>query len=114
MEKENKHTVFGSKLVKRAEAVRDFYHGKDTKQVRVRSVQKLEFVARKLYSAKQVKKIREDVGLTQQGLADLLATAVDTVRKWEQDSSAPTGPALRLLQMIEQDGIPPSLISRMA
>jgi putative transcriptional regulator len=114
MQKENKQTEFGSKLVKRAEAVRDFYHGVDTKKVRVKTVQKLEFVARKSYSAKQVKKIREDVGLTQQGLADLLGTSVDTVRKWEQDSSAPTGPALRILQMIEREGIPASLISKMA
>lgn len=114
MKKENRHTEFGSKLIKRVESVRDFYHGQDNGQVLVRTMQKVAFIARKSYSAKQVKKIREDAGLTQQSLADLLATSVDTVRKWEQDQSNPTGPAVRLLQMIEQDGIPQSLISERA
>jgi putative transcriptional regulator len=114
MQKEKKQTEFGSTLVNRGEAILDFYNGVDTKKIRVKTVQKFEFVAKKAYSAKQVKKIRVNVGLTQQGLAELLGTSVDTVRKWELDSSAPTGPALRILQMIESGGIPASLISKMA
>lgn len=114
MPKKNKHTEFGSKLIKRAESVRNFYHGKDNGQVRVRMMPKVDFIAPKHYSAKQVKKIREEAGLTQQNLADLLATSVDTVRKWEQNLSNPTGPALRLLQMVEQNGIPQSLIAERA
>ena len=114
MEKENKHTKFGSKLINRVEAVRDHYQGKGKDKVRVRTMNKVEFIARKSYTAEQVKAIRERAGLTQQGLADLLATCVDTVRKWEQDSSSPTGPALRLLQMIEQEGIPKALIANRA
>lgn len=114
MEKKNKHTEFGSKLINRVEAVRDYYHGNGEGKVRIRAMKKIKFIASKSYSAEQVKKIREAVGLTQQSLADLLATSVDTIRKWEQDSSTPSGPALRLLQMIEQEGVPESLIAERA
>lgn len=114
MEKEVKHTALGKKLVNRLESVRDFYHGKDEGKVRVRSMSKVEFVAHKSYTAKQIKEIREAAGLTQQALAELLATSVDAVRKWEQSASVPNGPALRLLQMLERDGIPESLIAHQA
>ncbi len=114
MGKKETSKTFGEKLIMRAEAVRDYYHNKDESHVRVRTMKKVEFIAHKSYSAKQIKSIREATGLTQQNLAELMSTSVDTVRKWEQNCSSPSGPALRLLQMLEKQGVPDVLIAERA
>lgn len=107
----NKHTDLGSKLLERAEAVRDFYVQKDKTKVRVKRLNKFEFLPRPDYDASDIKKIRAKSQLTQESLADLMGTSIDTVRKWEQNISQPTGPALRLLQMLDAQGIPKILIA---
>lgn len=107
----NKTSAFGTKLLKRAEAVRDFYVEKDSTKVRVKRLSKFEFIPRPNYDADDIKNIRAKSQLTQEALADLMGTSIDTVRKWEQNVSQPTGPALRLLQMLEAEGIPKILIA---
>jgi len=43
--------------------------------------------------------IRERMGLTQERFAAALCISVKTLRNWEQGRRAPSGPAMRLLQI---------------
>jgi len=46
-----------------------------------------------------VKKIREDMGLSQSAFAGLLGVSVRTLQEWEQGRRNPTGPAQALLRV---------------
>lgn len=46
-----------------------------------------------------VKAARERLGLSQPAFADLIDTPVATLRDWEQGRFAPTGAALRLMEI---------------
>lgn len=47
--------------------------------------------------------IRARLGLTQQQFARRFAFSVRTLRRWEQSTRTPTGPALALLRVIDRD-----------
>jgi putative transcriptional regulator len=47
----------------------------------------------------QVKRIRDNYGLTQEEFAALLGISVSTLRNWEQGRRAPDGPARVLLRV---------------
>ncbi len=55
------------------------------------------------FSAKQIKKIREDLGLSQQEFSELILVSVRTLQNWEQGRRQPQGPALALLRIIKKD-----------
>jgi putative transcriptional regulator len=46
--------------------------------------------------------IRERLGITQERFAALLCISVKTLRNWEQGRREPSGPAMRLLQIIDK------------
>ncbi|NWA60184.1 helix-turn-helix domain-containing protein [Pantoea sp. B9002] len=49
-----------------------------------------------------VKLIRKNAGLKQAEFADAMGVSVDLIRSWEQQRRNPTGPALKMLFLIEQ------------
>jgi putative transcriptional regulator len=56
-------------------------------------------------SAKQIRALRVRTGMSQAGFAAFLNTSVSVVQKWENGETTPSGPALKLLNAIEQKGI---------
>jgi putative transcriptional regulator len=52
--------------------------------------------------------IRERLGLTQERFAAMLCISVKTLRNWEQGRRDPSGPAMRLLQIVDKH---PELLS---
>ena len=54
------------------------------------------------YTAVEVRKLREDLKLSQGLFEKVLNVSVNTVRKWEQDERHPSGPSARLLQIAEK------------
>ncbi len=56
-------------------------------------------------SAAEIKQIREALHFSQPVFALHLHTSVSTVRKWEQGETHPTGPALKLLNIIADKGL---------
>jgi len=46
--------------------------------------------------------IRERLALTQERFAELLCISVKTLRNWEQGRRDPSGPAMRLLQIVDK------------
>ncbi|MDI6955077.1 NadS family protein, partial [Pantoea sp. Pa-EAmG] len=49
-----------------------------------------------------VKLIRKNAGLKQAEFADAMGVSVDLIRSWEQHRRSPTGPALKMLYLIQQ------------
>tara|TARA_B100000700_G_C15063644_1_gene867839 strand:+ start:11569 stop:11862 length:294 start_codon:yes stop_codon:yes gene_type:complete len=51
----------------------------------------------------RLKRIRQQVNLSQPKFAKLIGVEVSTLRNWEQGRREPTGPARVLIQAIEKD-----------
>ncbi|WP_312283901.1 DNA-binding transcriptional regulator [Candidatus Igneacidithiobacillus taiwanensis] len=57
------------------------------------------------FSPQQVKHLRETLRVSQPVFARYLHTTASTVRKWEQGQTHPSGPALKLLNVIADKGL---------
>lgn len=57
------------------------------------------------YEGKQIRELRRRVRLSQTVLASLLNTSASTVRKWEIGEKNPSGPSLKLLDMLDRKGL---------
>ena len=55
------------------------------------------------FSPLDVKKIREETGLSQREFSELVHISLRTLQNWEQGRRAPTGPALALLTIIKNN-----------
>jgi putative transcriptional regulator len=53
----------------------------------------------------QIKSIRERSHVSQAVFARLLNTSVSTVQKWEVGAKHPSGPALKLLSLVQKRGL---------
>ncbi|CCU71766.1 helix-turn-helix domain-containing protein [Thalassolituus oleivorans] len=59
----------------------------------------------KEYSASQIRSIRTQNHASQSVFAAYLNTSVSTVQKWEQGIKKPNGPSLKLLNIVEKNGL---------
>ena len=57
------------------------------------------------FSAADIRRLREKLRFSQPVFALHLHTTASTVRKWEQGETRPTGPALKLLNVIADKGL---------
>lgn len=57
------------------------------------------------FGAADIKRLREALNFSQTVFARYLHTTASTVRKWEQGETQPTGPALKLLNVIASKGL---------
>lgn len=57
------------------------------------------------YSSEQIRALREQLKLSQTVLASVLNTSASTVRKWEIGEKRPSGPSLKLLNLLERKGL---------
>ena len=57
------------------------------------------------YNGAKVKALRTKRQLSQSVLASLLNTSLSTVRKWQIDEKRPSGPSLKLLNIIDRKGL---------
>ena len=61
------------------------------------------------FEAKEIKNIRNELGMTQVLFAGFMGVSTKTVEAWESGRNMPDGPARRILSMLEVD---PSLPQR--
>lgn len=54
---------------------------------------------------RKIKQIREKAHLSQAVFAAVLNTSVSTVQKWEIGNKKPSGPSLKLLNLIDRKGL---------
>jgi len=57
------------------------------------------------YDAERIRALRKKLQLSQAVLAAVLNTSVSSVRKWEAGDKKPSGPSLKLLNLIERKGL---------
>ena len=57
------------------------------------------------YDAVRIKALRARLQLSQAVLASALNTSASTVRKWEVGDKRPSGPSLKLLDLIDRKGL---------
>lgn len=57
------------------------------------------------FSAADIRRLREGLNFSQPVFALHLHTTASTVRKWEQGDTHPSGPALKLLNVIADKGL---------
>jgi putative transcriptional regulator len=59
----------------------------------------------RVYSAYEIKRLRLRERASQAVFAAYLNTSVSTVQKWEIGEKKPSGPALKLLDLVERKGL---------
>ena len=57
------------------------------------------------YTGEKIQAIRKRYKLSQAVLASLLNTSLSTVRQWEIGEKHPSGPSLKLLDLLERKGL---------
>jgi putative transcriptional regulator len=57
------------------------------------------------YHSKKIRDLREHLHLSQAVLAAILNTSISTVRKWEVGGKHPSGPSLKLLNLLDRKGL---------
>jgi len=57
------------------------------------------------YTADQIKTIRKRYHISQAVLASIINTSISTVQKWEIGDKHPSGPSLKLLNIIDRQGL---------
>jgi putative transcriptional regulator len=57
------------------------------------------------YDSQRIRALRDHLQLSQAVLAAVLNTSLSTVRKWEVGDKHPSGPSLKLLNLLERKGL---------
>ena len=57
------------------------------------------------YDSEQIRALRDHLQLSQAVLAAVLNTSLSTVRKWEVGEKHPSGPSLKLLNLLDRKGL---------
>ena len=71
----------------------------------MREIESLRVESPRVYSAYEIKRLRLKERASQAVFAAYLNTSVSTVQKWEIGEKAPSGMALRLLDLVERKGL---------
>lgn len=74
-------------------------------QVTMREFDRLSLAPAPPLRPAQIKRIRETSRVSQAVFAALLNTSVSTVQKWEIGQKRPTGTALKLLHLVQKNGL---------
>ena len=57
------------------------------------------------YNSEKIRALRDHLQLSQSVLAAVLNTSLSTVRKWEVGDKHPSGPSLKLLNLLDRKGL---------
>jgi putative transcriptional regulator len=87
------------------ETAHDLHDAGVMDDVTMREFDALNLPPIKQYTAVQIKRIRKKNKVSQPVFAAYLNTSASTVRQWEQDKKHPRGTALKLINLVEKQGI---------
>ncbi len=57
------------------------------------------------YDSARIRSLRRRLKISQAVMASVLNTSLSTVRKWEQGDKQPSGPSLKLLNLLDRKGL---------
>lgn len=87
------------------ETASDFYAAGFIDKRRMRQYDALCLAPVPRYSSKRIRALRQRYKLSQTVLASVLNTSVSTVRQWEIGEKRPSGPSLKLLDLLDRKGL---------
>ena len=74
-------------------------------QATMREIEQLCFPPLPTLTADDIRRIRAKAQMSQPKFADLLNVGASTVAQWEQGRKKPSGPSMRLLDLIDRKGV---------
>ena len=87
------------------ETARDLHSAKLISKRRMREYDALCHLDVHEIAPQKIKSLREKAHISQAVFAAVLNTSVSTVQKWEVGDKKPSGPSLKLLNLIENKGL---------
>ena len=87
------------------ETIEGLYRTGTVTELTLKEVKILGLSEVKPYAPKSIARLRRKLKLSQAALARFINTSVRTVQKWEQGAKRPSGPALKLLHIIDEKGL---------
>lgn len=87
------------------ETIEGLYKTGTVNGITLKEVRALALPEVKPYSPRAITRIRRKLKLSQAALARFINASVYTVQKWEQGTKKPSGPALKLLHIIDEKGL---------
>ena len=87
------------------ETMEGLYKNGSIDEITIREVRALAMEDIKPYPPRAIAGLRRKLKLSQAAFARFINTSVITVQKWEQGANKPSGPALKLLHIIEEKGL---------
>jgi putative transcriptional regulator len=87
------------------ETAKDLYEAGTMSATTMREFDALCLPPVKEYSAAQIRRLRQRTKASQAVFAACLNTSTSTVQKWEQGQKRPNGPSLKLLNLVDRQGL---------
>lgn len=87
------------------ETIEGLYKTGTVDEITLKEVRALALPQVKPYSPRAIVRLRRRLKLSQAALAKFINASVFTVQKWEQGTKKPSGPALKLLHIIDEKGL---------
>ena len=87
------------------EGARDLHSAGFIDKRRMREYEVLCLAPIPQYSSKRIRALRDRHKLSQAVLASMLNTSLSTVRQWEIGDKRPSGPSLKLLNLLDRKGL---------
>lgn len=87
------------------ESARDLHDAGVMDEITLKEFDALCLPPVKVYSAGQIKKIRQRSKASQGVFAAYLNTSVSTIQKWERGAKKPSGASLKLLNLVDRKGL---------
>ena len=87
------------------DTARDLHAGGFIDKRALRAYEVLCLQAVPAYSSEQIRALRARYRISQAVLAAVLNTSVSTVRQWEIGEKHPSGPSLKLLDLLDRKGL---------
>lgn len=87
------------------ETFEDLYDAGSVDSVTIREIRTLCLPQPEEYKPTKIVRIRKKYKLSQAAFAVVLNTSTSTVQKWERGVKKPSGPAIKLISIMEAKGI---------
>ena len=87
------------------EMARDLFKAGAMSEITLRKVEALSLPKKKPFKPEDIRRIRTANHVSQAVFAAILGIGKTTVQQWEQGQKKPSGPAQRLLDLIDRKGL---------
>ncbi len=100
MKKNYKNLTIGESIIDSLEEAIKYEKDQKVKGVKINTITVAPLPE---YKGKEIKEIRNKLGLTQSIFACVFGVSIKTVEAWESGRNHPNGPAQRMLSILEKD-----------